>query len=153
MILYRLSKAKYKNDLSGRGAEIAGGRWNSKGTAVVYTCESIALCNVEVAVRIPLGIIPSDYHLIHIEIPAKTKVKTLDLSKLPHDWNSYPHSHSTQAIGDDFISSMKELVLKVPSAAVQGTFNYLINPFHQDMKKVNVIKTEEYSFDKRLFVR
>jgi len=153
MILYRLSKAKYKNDLSGRGAEIAGGRWNSKGTAVVYTCESIALCNVEVAVRIPLGIIPSEYHLIHIEIPKKAKIKTLKASELPYDWNSYPHSHSTQALGDSFISSMKELVFKVPSAAVQGTYNFLINPFHQDMSKVKVLKTEEYSFDKRLFVR
>ena len=153
MILYRLSKARYKNDLSGRGAEIAGGRWNGKGTAVVYTCESIALCNVEVAVRIPLGIIPSDYHLIHIELPAKCNIKTLKAKELPHDWNSYPHSHSTQAIGDAFISGMKALVLKVPSAAVQGTFNYLINPFHKDMNLVKVIKTQEYSFDKRLFVR
>jgi len=153
MILYRLSKAKYKNDLSGRGAEIAGGRWNSKGTAVVYTCESIALCNVEVAIRIPLGIIPSSYHLIHIELPKKTKIKTIKPSSLPHDWNSYPHSHSTQAIGDRFISEMKELVMKVPSAAVQGTYNFLINPYHKDMNKVKITKTEEYSFDKRLFVR
>ncbi len=153
MMLYRLSKARYKNDLSGRGAEIAGGRWNSKGTAVVYTCESIALCNVEVAVRIPLGIIPSDYHLIHIELPPMCTVKTIGTEDLPYDWNSFPHSHSTQALGDAFVRDMKELVFKVPSAAVQGTFNYLINPFHPEMKLVKVVKTEEYSFDKRLFVR
>jgi len=121
--------------------------------AVVYTCESIALCNVEVAVRIPLGIIPSDYHLIHISLPDSCKIKTLKEKDLPYDWNSFPHSHSTQAIGDMFVSSMKELVFKVPSAAVQGTYNYLINPFHKDMNLVKVDKTEEYSFDKRLFVR
>ena len=37
MKLYRLTKAVYSNDLSGKGAEIAGGRWNSKGIALLYT--------------------------------------------------------------------------------------------------------------------
>lgn len=69
MIVYRLSKEIYANDLSGKGAEIAGGRWNSKGSAALYTAQSIALCVTEIAVHIPLGILPRDYRLIHIEIP------------------------------------------------------------------------------------
>jgi hypothetical protein len=31
MELYRLTKEKYGNDISGTGAFLAGGRWNSKG--------------------------------------------------------------------------------------------------------------------------
>ena len=43
MIVYRLSKSKYSADLTGKGAEKAGGRWNSKGVAMVYTSTSRAL--------------------------------------------------------------------------------------------------------------
>lgn len=42
--------------------------------------------------------------------------------------------------------------MKVPSAVVQGDFNYLINPQHPDFKKVKIIKKEKFSFDQRLFV-
>ncbi|MDO1502618.1 RES family NAD+ phosphorylase [Winogradskyella maritima] len=45
MIVYRLGKEKYKNDLSGIGAEKFGGRWNSKGVRMVYTSQSRALAN------------------------------------------------------------------------------------------------------------
>ena len=33
MIVFRLSKAQFANDLSGKGAELVGGRWNSRGNA------------------------------------------------------------------------------------------------------------------------
>ncbi len=69
MIVYRLSKSKYSADLSGKGAEKAGGRWNSKGVAMVYTSASRALCTAEVSVHVPLGIVPVDYELVSIEIP------------------------------------------------------------------------------------
>ena len=69
MIVFRLSKAQFANDLSGKGAELVGGRWNSRGNAMLYTSQSIALCVTEIAVHVPLGILPKDYQLVHIEIP------------------------------------------------------------------------------------
>jgi len=47
MELYRLTKSKYKNDLSGTGAFLAGGRWNNKGTYLLYTAASRSLAVVE----------------------------------------------------------------------------------------------------------
>ena len=47
MLLYRISKSKYAKDLSGEGARRAGGRWNFKGTPVVYTADSTALATLE----------------------------------------------------------------------------------------------------------
>ena len=69
MIVFRLSKAQFANDLSGKGAELVGGRWNSRGNAMLYTSQSIALCVTEIAVHVPLGILPKDYQLVHIEVP------------------------------------------------------------------------------------
>lgn len=153
MIVFRLSKSVYANDLSGRGAEKAGGRWNSKGTALVYTSESRALCTTEIAVHTPLGILPLDYVIIAIEIPNTVQVTELKAPALPADWKSLPHSHSTQEIGDAFVNEGKTAVLKVPSAVVQGEYNYLVNPSHKDFKKIKVKLIEPFDFDERLFIR
>lgn len=148
MIVYRLSKGQYANDLSGKGAELVGGRWNSRGNAMLYTSQSIALCVTEIAVHVPLGILPKDYQLIHIEIPDED---LLEMKRLPKDWQSFPHSNSTQMIGDKFLKEHKHLVFKVPSAAVQGEFNFLINPRHKNFNQIKIVKIEDFNFDERLF--
>lgn len=153
MIVFRLAKSKFSGDLSGKGAESAGGRWNSKGTAMVYTGMSRALCTTEIAVHTPLGNVPNDYSLVSIEIPSRTTIFKLDDSRLPKDWKSFPHPNSTQLVGDKFIMEMKFLVMQVPSATVQGEFNFLLNPKHKDFKKIKVIKVEQFVFDERLFVK
>lgn len=151
MIVFRLAQSRYADDLSGRGAELGGGRWNSKGTAIVYTCESRALCTTEIAVHTPLGNIPVDYKLITIEIPGKIKVYELKNTELPVDWKSIPPAVSTQLIGNKFVKEGKYLVMRVPSVVVPGDYNYLINPRHPEIKKIKIIKTEDFSFDERLF--
>lgn len=151
MIVYRLSKKKYCLDLSGKGAEKAGGRWNSKGLAMVYTSESRSLCTAEIAVHSPLGNIPSDYYLSTIEIPDSADMAEIKETALPKDWKTIPHSNSTQLIGDKFLSDNKFLIIKVPSVVVQGDYNYLLNPANKLFSKVKIIKTEAFEFDERLF--
>ncbi len=148
MKVYRLSKKKYCHDLSGRGAEIAGGRWNSKGFAMVYTSDSRALCTAEIAIRIPLGILPLDYYLIEIAIPDTIIIQDVP-KKLPKDWKHWPHAKSTQQLGDAFIQKTQHAVLRVPSAVVQGDFNYLLNPNHSDFHQIKIVKTTIFEFDKR----
>ena len=151
MIVYRLSKEAYKNDLSGLGSEKYGGRWNNRGTRMIYTAQSRALANLEVAVHIPLTIVPKDYYLISIKIP-DSSIQIFDKSKLDKDiWRVHPPSHRTQLAGDDFVKKNDNLVLKVPSAIVPGDYNYLINPLHKDMNKVKIIDTLLFDFDQRLF--
>lgn len=153
MIVFRLSKRKYAYDLSGKGAELAGGRWNSKGNAVLYTSQSRALCTAEISVHTPLGNIPRDYELVEILIPAGAKLKEIDASELPTDWKSIPHSHTTQELGNDFILENKYLVVKVPSVIVPGEFNYLINPAHRLFNQLEIVSVEPFEFDQRLFIR
>lgn len=152
MIVYRLTKEQYKNNLSGRGAEINGGRWNNKGRQVIYTGESRALCTTEIAVHTPLGIIPTNYYLQSIQLP-KVKILEISTKDLDENWRNFPHEVSTKLIGDKFIDEQKYLLLKVPSAVIQDEFNYLINPLHKQYSKVKLLKIEEFKFDKRLFTK
>jgi RES domain-containing protein len=149
MIVYRICKKEYSHDLSGKGAELSGGRWNSKGIAMLYTCQSRALCLAEVAVHLPLSSIPNDYYLTSILLP-KTAVQMHD-KVLHKSWKNFPYSQLTRNIGDAFIKANKFLILKVPSAVVQGDFNFLINPHHSSFYKVKISSTEPFEFDSRLF--
>lgn len=152
MIVYRLARQAFIHDISGYGAEKTGGRWNSKGLPVLYTAASRALAMVEVAVHVPLGIIPINYFIAGIDIP-ENDVLELTLSDLPANWNNNPLSRSTQLIGDSFIRKAEQLVLKVPAASVPGDFNYLVNPRHPDFNKVKLKSVDPFVFDVRLFKR
>ena len=153
MIIFRLSKGIYAADLSGRGAEKFGGRWNSKGTVMVYCGETRALCTTEIAVHTPLGNIPLDYRLITLNVPANVSIITLEPTDLPPDWKALPHAHGTQVVGDAFVTYLKAAVLKVPSVVVPGEYNYLLNPAHRDFKKIKIKSIEPFDFDERLFVK
>lgn len=149
MRVYRLSGAHHGDDLSGKGAELYGGRWNNKGLPMLYTASSRALCVVEILVHTPAGNLPKGYRMIELEIP-DTSVKILKTKELPHNWNRYSPAPATQAIGDAFLRKAKYLCLKVPSAAVQGDHNVLINPRHPLFAKVKRMKSEDFAFDDRL---
>lgn len=150
MIVFRLCRSRYSSDLSGKGAESGGGRWNSKGTPMVYTSESRALCLAETAVNLPINYLTDDYRMVSIFIPDNIKIVELKLTDLPADWQSYPHSHSTQIIGDLFVGKKEFLVMKVPSVIVPEELNFLINPLHQMAKSISIEKTLLFRIDNRL---
>lgn len=151
MKVFRLSKSCYCRDLTGKGAEKSGGRWNEKGFSVVYTSNSRALCLAEIAVHIPLGIIPTDFMLTTIEFPDDVEFDEIKEDVLPSNWKVFPHSPYPQHLGTLFLKKGDRLVLKVPSAVVQGEFNYLIHPNHPDISKVKITSVEPFFFDERLF--
>jgi RES domain-containing protein len=153
MIVYRLTKGKYQLDLSGKGAELYGGRWNSKGVPLLYTSQSRALAFAEIAMHIPMGIVPKDYFLVSIEIPDTANILNLTEADMPADWRSNPHSGTTQQIGDHFVTENKFLVLQVPSAVVPGDYNFLVNPNHPASSNVKVIASEPFEFDSRFVKR
>jgi len=151
MIVYRLARERYSLDLSGKGSELAGGRWNSVGTKMIYTCSSKALCLLEVLVHVNATIIPLDYRMISIEIPDSVPVIPLNISDLPSLWRQMPWISETQKSGDDFITAQFGVVLKVPNAVVDGDHNFLLNPAHNDFSKIKIVSSEPFEFDSRLF--
>jgi RES domain-containing protein len=149
MEVFRLSSAKYSTDLSGTGAKLHGGRWNQKGDAVLYTAGSRALALVEVLVHLTNAFLPLNYQIITIYIPDES-ITEIPLKMLPKDWNNLEPSESTKNISSNWLLENQYLSLKVPSVVVEGEFNYLINPLHEDFLKVKVLKIAPFNFDERL---
>jgi len=151
MLVYRLCKKKYSGSLSGSGAASAGGRWNSKGTEIIYTSESRALAMLECFVHLPFDTIPRDYVIISIKVPEAVNLNTIDTKTLPGNWRDNAGTTETGKIGDDFVRLNAACVLQVPSAVVPGDRNYLINPNHPDFSMIRIETVDSLPFDERLF--
>ena len=151
MELYRLSREKFAGSLSGKGAALKGARWNSVGVELIYTAANRSLAMAEVAVHFTLATIPHDYVMVTLFVPDDISIYQLATKNLPPDWNAWPHSVSTQAIGDQFSVENKYTILKVPSAVTQGDFNLLINPSHVDFPRIKIVHKEDFPFDRRIF--
>lgn len=132
---------------TGEGARMNGGRWNNKGTSVVYTSSSISLASMEIMVNLPSAALLEKYVRIQVQIEEDLVEKLTDL---PKDWNSRPASPSTKAIGDLWVAEGSSAVLKVPSVVVPAEHNYLLNPNHKDWKYIKIGQPIVYHFDPRL---
>lgn len=151
MIVFRLSRKKYAKSLSGKGAALIGNRWNSKGIEMIYTAESRALAMAEVVVHLTLATLPNDFLLLEILIPDKVAILELNPKLLSKNWNAFPHHIDTQRLGDQFVRDNQFAVMKVPSAVVQGDYNFIINPYHTQFKMIKITAQLPFLFDQRLF--
>ncbi len=151
MEVFRLSKEKYAHSLSGKGAAIQGGRWNSQGVEIIYSSANRSLAMAEIAVQVAYGNLPLNYMMITIHIPDTAPTQIIHSDVLNHDWNIFPEKRQTQLIGDKFIDENKALILKVPSAVTMGDYNYLINPRNKLFELVKIINVSPFTFDNRIF--
>lgn len=149
MLVYRIAKTKYINDLTGIGAKTVGGRWNSKGVAVLYASSSNALSVLEVLAHLPAAFFPSNMSITTIELPDDS-IAEVSLTKLPTDWNKIPPPAELQNIGMKWVTKNEFLSMKVPSIIVPKEWNILVNPLHPDFHKVKQISVEPFNFDTRL---
>ncbi len=148
MQVYRISKCRFIDDLSGYGAAQSGGRWNSPGVYMLYVSESAALALLENIVNNTLQL-RMPFCQVTLELPA-SNIPVVDVDNLPPGWNRYPPAAVLKAIGDSFIRSGEHLALKVPSAIMSGQWNYLINPAHPDAESIQIISREKITIDERL---
>lgn len=149
MVLYRIAKCNYVADLSGTGARLYGGRWNSVGQSMVYLASNRSLAVLEVLVHLSPAIFPAKFCLAEFEIPANNIIE-LRPGELPTNWQDILSPNELKKTGDEFLKQQKGLLLKVPSAIVPEEFNYLVNPLHPDSSKIKLIKQQPFSFDERL---
>ena len=151
MDVYRLANARRANDLSGEGARRAGGRWNRVGTAVLYTANSRALATLEVLVHSPLAFVPDNYRMLTLSLPDDS-LQTLPFDILPAGWAGLTPPLAAKQLIEEWVAANRFLVLKVPSAVVEGEYNFLINPLHSRAAEVRITADRPYQFDTRLFL-
>ena len=149
MVLYRIVNCNYANDLSGMGAKLYGGRWNSEGKAMLYTASSRALAILEVLVHLQPLIVPDNFCLTEIEVP-DGEVATVDIDLLPDNWQDVDPPLILRDFGNFFLKKQEHLLMRVPSSIVPDEYNYLLNPLHPDADKVKLIKRLPFRFDQRL---
>jgi RES domain-containing protein len=140
------------DDLSGKGAEITGGRWNRKGTPLIYAADSIALACLETVVHLSgADPLPLNRYLIKIDIPpAASKARTRFNSSLHPGWDALPAGLVSLDWGTRWAQSAHHFIAEVPSIVVPEESNVLINPGHPDAKKLQTKKVRKWTFDIRL---
>lgn len=148
MIVYRITKRKHASDISGTGAALFPGRWNQKGTPVLYTGESKEIALLENIVHAPPMIIP-DLDILEIEIPDDS-IFELKIADLPSNWANYPAPSILSEIGQEWVDKGSEISLKIPSCIIPTSHNYILNCQHKDFRIVKVITHEKFYFDPRL---
>ncbi len=150
MVVYRIAKTEYIEDLAGTGARLFGGRWNHKGVGMIYTSETRALAILEYLVHVPLAMVPADLSIASLEVPDQIAVRDISTADLPANWRTYPAPLELADLGTHWVLTNDSLLLRVPSAVVDHEYNILINPFYPDMKRVTIGRIENFRLDERL---
>ncbi len=151
MRFWRICRRRYASgSSSGEGARLYGGRWNSRGVRVVYASSSLALAAVETFVNLEPNLRPADLVSIEGDIPDTLAIAQLDPKGLPKAWHS-TRDESLRRFGDAWITAGETAAMLVPSAAIRGEWNLLLNPAHVDFSKVAFQQPRAFEFDARMF--
>jgi RES domain-containing protein len=148
MIVYRITGEKYAGDLTGTGAAMYGGRWNKKGSPVLYTGENKEIALLETIVHTPAILIPK-LDILTLEIPDNS-ITEIEISQLPSNWKVYPAPTILCEIGESWIEEGKTIALKVPSCIIHSAHNYILNCRHPEYSKVRLLERRNFEFDSRL---
>ncbi|MDX9710169.1 MAG: RES family NAD+ phosphorylase [Trichloromonas sp.] len=144
MRVYRIARAEFAEDLTGKGAALRGGRWNRRGIPMIYSAKSTALATLEVRINIDIDLPELSRVVMEIPdhlVPAAAPVYLPE----PNDSRKYGSAWATDPV---------TLCLKVFSPVLPNaddSFNVLINPAHPNIDQVRIVDISTFEFDSRLF--
>ncbi|RLA39635.1 MAG: RES domain-containing protein [Gammaproteobacteria bacterium] len=153
-VAYRLCKAKYGESaakmLNGQGALLYGGRWNSLGKAMVYASATQSQAINEILVHMGGPSVLFSYVVLALDIPADIIV-SVGIDELPAGWDEITmEPKAARAVGDAWLKNDVSAVLEVPSVIVPSERTYLLNPLHDDFKRIEYDVPVPFPFDPRL---
>jgi RES domain-containing protein len=147
MLIFRIGHKNYATTLNASGA---AGRWVSAGKKVIYAAESIALALLENMVRRQGVGFNLDFKIVVIEVPDDITVETLEPEKLKSGWRDFRDYSICQSVGNQWYDSHATCLLKIPSAIIPESFNYVINTLHPDFNRIKIIQVSALVPDKRI---
>ena len=145
MKLWRLYRAAHGPGLDGAGGLHAAGRWHPIGRRAVYFGASAAIVVLERLAHLDPDVLPRDLVLSCFEGDASIEdlAAGFDIEDI----------EKARMHGEDFLSSQRACVLRVPSVVLQEEFNLVLNPLHADIDRIRVVSRRNFSFDGRLLRR
>jgi len=148
---FRITKTRFVSSaFDGEGARLYGGRWNSKGTRMVYLAGSLSGATLELLLHTDdYSTITGLYSYIPVSIP-ESCIQTIDEAALPKGWDATTPIAATQMLGDSWIASLSSSIIKIPSAITTGEYNFLGNPVHPDFARLNIGFPKEFKLDPRI---
>ena len=149
--VWRITGKKYSESaFDGEGARRFGGRWNHRGSPVVYTSDSLALAALEQLVHVALGLQLKDRVAIAVDIPDDLEMVEFSVQDLPADWRRTDGVKALRDLGTRWVLSGASSVLSVPSVVIPRERNYVLNPNHPQFKRLIIHAARPFEFDPRL---
>ena len=139
------------HDMTGKGAELSGGRWNRAGTPLVYASTSRALACLETVVHLAADPLPLNRYLVAVSVPAAAWAAAIELDPATLvGWDAEPAGKASLDWGTAWVRDKRSLLARVPSVIVPEEINVLINPAHPDAVKARAVKVRRWLYDRRL---
>ncbi len=150
-LLYRIIRDKYRHEpLSVVGSHLFGGRWNPKGTGVLYATSTPELGLVETLAHAP-GVRYEDlptYWVFSLEVP--DDIRSYSRDQLPDYWQDETYER-TQTWLKDWLDMPDQLGVSLPSVLVPLSYNVLLHPAHPFFGKIQIVGQEIQPVDRRLW--
>jgi RES domain-containing protein len=140
---------RFPDGLSCEGARRHGGRWNSKGVAVLYCALSESLAMLELRVHSPHPY-PRTRWRFAIEVPDDA-LTSVPVEELPRGWDKLPAGPESKRFGDSWVAGCSSLGLLVPSVVAPEEKNLMLNPSHPGFREIRVSSKQRVMLDKRLY--
>lgn len=153
MRLWRIEKSIFARDVrSGNGARLYGGRWNSPGRPAIYCAGSLSLAMLEVLTHVSNAEDAGEQRVYFTVEIDERGIKDVAVNNLPRAWRSALNLEPCRKLGDEWLIRGSSPALQVPSALVDGEFNFILNPLHPHFRKAAVWSAARpLRIDSRLF--
>jgi RES domain-containing protein len=149
--VYRLIREKFRQTpLSTEGSRLYGGRWNPKGTGILYATSTPELGLIESLAHAPAvryEELPV-YWLFSLHVP--DDIRYIDRAALPPFWQDETYER-TQLWLADWLANPDSLGVALPSVLVPLSYNILLHPAHPRFTEVRVAGQEIQPIDRRLW--